>query len=152
MRGPWSLRTFAVAAIVIVTGSGPQLNVMIPPAATALTSAFDVQLAGEPVPMTWFGCEVSTARASAGMLAWPLAFPQVAGGAGGLAGLVFGEALGLAADEPGAGLEPFGAAPGAAGLPLQAETSAIPARAVSHRQRTRSMLRTPPLTLRQMER
>jgi hypothetical protein len=33
------LRTFAVALITIVTGARPQLNVMTPPAATALTTA-----------------------------------------------------------------------------------------------------------------
>jgi hypothetical protein len=40
---------------VIVTGWGPQLKVMMPPLATALTTAADVQLAGVPVPMTWLG-------------------------------------------------------------------------------------------------
>jgi hypothetical protein len=53
---------FAVARIVIVTGFGPQENLMTPPAATADTTARDVQLLGLPVPMTRVGCEVSTAR------------------------------------------------------------------------------------------
>src|ERR1700733_10613999 len=49
------LTTLAVAVITIVTGSGPQLNVMIPPAATARTTAPDVQLEGLPFPITWVG-------------------------------------------------------------------------------------------------
>ena len=60
------LTTFAVSVITMVTGSGPQLNVMIPPSATASTTACDVQLAGVPVPITRSGCEVSTGRASSG--------------------------------------------------------------------------------------
>ena len=69
--GPWSLRTFAVAAIVMVTGAGPHENVMTPPAATAATTAADVHEAGVPSPMTRVGCDVSSAIASAGTLAWP---------------------------------------------------------------------------------
>ena len=38
--------------MVIVTGAGPHLKVITPPAATAFTTAADVQLAGVPVPMT----------------------------------------------------------------------------------------------------
>lgn len=58
----WSVfGTFAVWSIVIVSGFGPQLNLMIPPAATALTTADDVQLAGVPLPTTWFGTDVFTA-------------------------------------------------------------------------------------------
>src|SRR6266567_6922060 len=60
------LRTFAVAVIRMVTGAGPQENAMIPPLATALTTAFDVQLAAVPVPTTLVGCEVLTARAARG--------------------------------------------------------------------------------------
>jgi hypothetical protein len=41
--------------MVIVTGFGPQLNVMTPPAATAATTAAGVQLAGVPEPITWSG-------------------------------------------------------------------------------------------------
>ena len=73
--GPLALRTFAVAAILIVTGAGPQLNVMTPPAATAFTTAAEVQLAGVPVPMVRVGFEVSTARASAGTVALPFGLP-----------------------------------------------------------------------------
>ena len=47
--------TLAVEVITIVTGLGPQLNVMMPPAATSRTTAADVQLAGVPSPITWFG-------------------------------------------------------------------------------------------------
>src|SRR5581483_9680566 len=55
-----ALRSFAVAAIVITTGSGPQEKVITPPAATAATTAAEVQLAGVPLPTTWSGCEVSS--------------------------------------------------------------------------------------------
>jgi hypothetical protein len=49
------LRTLAVAVIVMVTGLGPQENVIMPPAATAATTACDVQLAAVPFPMTRVG-------------------------------------------------------------------------------------------------
>jgi hypothetical protein len=58
-----------------VTGFGPQLKVMTPPFATALTTAAEVQLAGVPLPMTWFGWLVFTARATRGTDAWPFGFP-----------------------------------------------------------------------------
>ena len=58
--------TFAVALILIVTGSGPQANRMIPPAATAATTAAEVQLAGVPRPTTRLGRELSTGRPPAG--------------------------------------------------------------------------------------
>jgi hypothetical protein len=48
--------TFAVAFIVIVTGSGPQAKRMIPPARTAATTAAEVQLAGVPWPTMRSGC------------------------------------------------------------------------------------------------
>jgi hypothetical protein len=70
-----ALRTFAVAAIVIVTGAAPQSNVMIPPLATALTTAAEVQLAGVPVPTVRVGWLVSTARAAAGTAACPARLP-----------------------------------------------------------------------------
>ena len=44
--------TIAVAVILIVTGWLPQLNRRIPPAATARTTAAEVQLAGMPLPIT----------------------------------------------------------------------------------------------------
>src|SRR5450432_1043023 len=47
--------TLAVAVIVMVTGAGPQENVMTPPAATALTTAREVQLAAVPSPTTRAG-------------------------------------------------------------------------------------------------
>ena len=46
------LITLAVEVITMVTGLGPQLNVMMPPAATARTTAADVQPAGRPLPIT----------------------------------------------------------------------------------------------------
>jgi len=49
-----------------LTGSGPQSNVMMPPAATARTTAADVQLAGRPLPITWLECLVSTAWPAGG--------------------------------------------------------------------------------------
>ena len=58
--------TLAVAVIVIVTGFGPQSKVMMPPSATALTTAADVHPAGVPRPITWFGWLVLTARPAAG--------------------------------------------------------------------------------------
>ncbi|MEO3854834.1 hypothetical protein ABGB08_07990 [Acrocarpospora sp. B8E8] len=56
----------AVAVILIVTGRGPQLNLITPPLATAATTALDVQLPGLPFPTIRSGREVFTARASAG--------------------------------------------------------------------------------------
>ena len=70
------LGTLAVAVITIVTGFGPQLNRMIPPSATARTTAADVQLAGVPLPMTWFGWAVLTARPAAGTGKCPLGLPK----------------------------------------------------------------------------
>jgi hypothetical protein len=71
--------------MVIVTGFGPQLKVMMPPLATARTTAAEVQLAGDPLPMTWFGCLVLTARPAAGTVALPDGLPYRAGaGADGL--------------------------------------------------------------------
>src|SRR6185503_1922813 len=83
MRGPCALRTFAVAFIVMVTAAGPQWKAMTPPAATAFTTASEVQLAGVPLPMTRSGCDVSTGRASAGIEARPFGLPGDGGRAGG---------------------------------------------------------------------
>jgi hypothetical protein len=66
MRGPWAFLIFAVDVILMVTGADPQENLMMPPAATADTTALDVQLRGVPLPITRVGWEVSTARAAAG--------------------------------------------------------------------------------------
>ncbi|AGZ42202.1 hypothetical protein AFR_19650 [Actinoplanes friuliensis DSM 7358] len=60
---------------MIVTGAGPQSKVITPPAATALTTAAEVQLAAVPVPMTLSGLLVSTALASAGTEAFPPGLP-----------------------------------------------------------------------------
>jgi hypothetical protein len=59
----------------MVAGSGPQSNVMMPPCATALTTAADVHPDGEPVPILWVGWLVSIARASDGIVAWPDGLP-----------------------------------------------------------------------------
>jgi hypothetical protein len=75
------LTIFAVAAIGMVTGAAPHRKVITPPAATAATTAADVQLAAVPVPITRSGREVSTARGSAGMGA-PGAVTVVASGFG----------------------------------------------------------------------
>src|SRR5277367_6964002 len=69
------LTTLAVAVIVIVTGLGPQSKVMMPPSATACTTAADVQPDGEPSPITWSGWLVSTARPAAGTAAFPSGLP-----------------------------------------------------------------------------
>src|SRR5580692_9455595 len=69
------LTTLAVAVIVILTGLGPQLKVIIPPSATACTTAADVQPAGEPSPITWAGSLASTARPAAGTVACPSGLP-----------------------------------------------------------------------------
>ncbi len=52
--------------MVIVTGLGPQLKVMIPPLATARTTAWEVQLAAVPRPITRVGWAVLTARPAGG--------------------------------------------------------------------------------------
>ncbi|MFL6144163.1 MAG: hypothetical protein ACJ72N_20145 [Labedaea sp.] len=92
------LRTFAVAASEIVTGSGPHEKVITPPAATAATTAAEVQLAALPSPITLVGRAVSTAAASAGTTARPAGLPIGATGAGCLAGW-----LDVAGAEVGAG-------------------------------------------------
>ena len=56
----------------MVTGLDPQLNRMIPPRATAATTASEVQLDGVPDPTSRVGWDVSTACASAGTVAWPV--------------------------------------------------------------------------------
>src|SRR5580693_3265616 len=94
--------TLAVCVMVIVTGAGPQLKVMMPPAATAATTACEVQLAGVPVPMTRLGCAVLTGWAAAGTGAFPAGLP----GAGPVAvvGTAPAGVAGLAgADERGRG-------------------------------------------------
>ena len=70
-------RTLAVAVIVIVTGAGPQSKTMTPPRSTAFTTAAEVQPAGVPFPTVRSGLLVSTARASAGIVARPAGFPAL---------------------------------------------------------------------------
>src|SRR5215470_15071583 len=89
------LRTSAVASIVIVTGRGPQENVITPPAATAATTACEVQPAGVPSPMTWSGWLVLTGRPAGGTDAWPAGLPA----AGSRTGDGDGDGLGLGAGE-----------------------------------------------------
>ena len=74
------LTTLAVRFISIRTGSGPQRNRMIPPLATARTTARDVQLCAVPVPTQRSGCEVSTARAAGGTLTAAAAAAGASGG------------------------------------------------------------------------
>ena len=73
-------------------GRGPQLKVMIPPWATALTTACEVQLPGVPVPTTRSGSEVSTRPAEAGIGECPvgLPLPAAAGGSASVRGLAGG--------------------------------------------------------------
>jgi hypothetical protein len=72
---PLSLNSFAVAVRTIVTGSGPQSNVMMPPWATAATNASPVQLTAVPVPTTVVGDDTSSSCASGGSVACPSAQP-----------------------------------------------------------------------------
>src|SRR5205809_2795833 len=95
-----ALRTFAVAFIVMVTGPDPHEKAMTPPAATALTTASEVQLSGVPEPMTRVGWLVSAAAASAGTIACPSGLPP--GGAG------FGVAAGAAGVGPGGAIPDAG--------------------------------------------
>jgi hypothetical protein len=118
--------------MTMVTGWAPQLNLITPPFATALTTAADVQLAGVPVPTTRVGFDVSTARASAGTAARPVGLPAArrverpAVGAGRVlaftVGLVAGffVAVGGRAEVRGVGATAAGAAPlgPAAGPPV----------------------------------
>jgi hypothetical protein len=80
--------------MVIVTGRGPQEKVITPPAATAATTACEVQLAGVPSPMTWSGWLVLTGCPAGGTSAWPAGLPAAGSRAGD------GDALGLG---PGTG-------------------------------------------------
>jgi hypothetical protein len=80
------LKIFAGRSSVMVTGSGPQENVMTPPFATAAMNASAVQLAAVPLPTTVVGADESSAAASAGTSQCPSGFP-----AGGPSfGFVFG--------------------------------------------------------------
>src|SRR3954469_23011582 len=118
--GPWSLRTLAVAFMVMVTGAGPQSKVITPPAATAATTAAAVQPAGVPLPMTRSGLRASTARASTGTAAWPSGLPGLGSAFGFFDAL--GDGLGLEL-----GLEfgvDEGTAPADVGAPSEGATKA----------------------------
>ncbi|GAB4047172.1 hypothetical protein GCM10028775_05920 [Catellatospora paridis] len=115
---------------------------MTPPAATAATTALDVQLAGVPLPITRVGRDVSTAFASAGTTAWPFGLPTTtaAVGAGdeGAAGAALGAADDGAALAPAATQLPCGAS-GTASDPHPAGSTAITAPATTA---TQERLRT----------
>jgi hypothetical protein len=49
-----------VSVTVMVAGSAPQSNVMVPPTVAAARSASSVQLPGVPSPTTWSGLDVAT--------------------------------------------------------------------------------------------
>ncbi|GAB3187123.1 hypothetical protein GCM10027259_53020 [Micromonospora palomenae] len=114
-----------MAFIRIVTGSGPQSKVMIPPAATARTTASEVQLAGVPVPTVLVGREVSTARASAGTVAPPFGLPARSGEPAVFDG--FGDALLPGPPRPlRAGGPPDGLTVGAVASTVDRATGAAP--------------------------
>jgi anti-sigma regulatory factor (Ser/Thr protein kinase) len=89
--------------MVIVTGAGPQSNVMMPPAATALTTAAEVQLAGVPVPTVRLGRRVSTGRAAAGTAARPAGLPGFGSDVAAVARTADGDALAAADGTAGRG-------------------------------------------------
>ncbi|GIH81111.1 hypothetical protein Plo01_75400 [Planobispora longispora] len=102
----------------MVTGPGPQEKVMTPPAATARTTAREVQLPGVPSPTTRVGREVSTGRASGGTAARPRGFPGP------------GASAAPACDDPSRGepacAEPVdGGAAAAGGWPIHAHAETV---------------------------
>jgi len=93
------LTTFAVAVIVMVTGLGPQEKVISPPAATAATTAWDVQLAAVPFPMTVVGSVASRRTLAGDSLAVPgLAVAGFAVAGFAVAGFTFALAAARAAE------------------------------------------------------
>src|SRR5438046_8061428 len=96
---------------------------MTPPAATAATTAADVQLAGVPSPIMRVGCDVSTAAASGGTAAWPFGLPVAGCGAAGGALL----AAVLAAADGAADADGTGDGPAAAAVRRGAWPQAVPA-------------------------
>jgi hypothetical protein len=117
----------AVAFIVMVTGPGPQEKVMTPPAAIPETTACEVQLAAVPLPITRVGCDVSTARASAGTGAWPAGLPAVSRPAGGAAADLVGLGLGDTVGDPALGAVDRASPPLTAGDGFPAACQADPA-------------------------
>src|SRR5512147_1712118 len=73
--GPLSLKILAGWLKAMVAGLGPQLNVMMPPLATAATKSAPEQLSGVPLPMTVVGDDTSSSEASAGMAHLPSGLP-----------------------------------------------------------------------------
>ncbi len=69
------LNTFAGSVRIIVTGSLPQLNVIIPPLATASVKAFAEQLSFVPPPTICVGFETSFNWPSFGIAHLPSGFP-----------------------------------------------------------------------------
>src|SRR5215469_6911360 len=123
------LDTRAVAVIKIVTGFLPQSNLMIPPLKTARTTAADVQLAGLPSPITWFGWLVLTALPAGGTGKCPWGLPKRGGAAGrSTAGRALAAALASAA-AVGALWAPGAIAPARPPIPAKA-ASKIPKRRV----------------------
>src|ERR1700729_3892534 len=138
--------TLAVACMVIVTGRGPQENVMMPPSATAATTAAEVQLAAVPSPITWAGCEASAGCPAAGTGACPDGLPgsgRLRGGAG-RAGVWVGRGDGLGEAEVFGG--PLGRArPVLAAVALPGPVpQAAAARAVAVRAHAASNVPKPP--------
>src|SRR5690242_17064299 len=75
MSGPVSLKILAGRSSVIVTGSGPQSNVITPPAATAAMTASPVQLAAVPSPTTVRGLATSASAPAGGTAHIPSGLP-----------------------------------------------------------------------------
>src|SRR3954454_12810617 len=87
------LRILRVWLRVIVTGFAPQLNVTTPPAATADTTAAEVQLAAVPLPTTWSGLLTSSRPMPDGTATVPEVLP-------GLNVLAFGVVNVVSAETP----------------------------------------------------
>jgi hypothetical protein len=116
----------AVVFMVIVTGAGPQLKVITPPAATAATTAADVQLAGVPLPTTRSGRLVSTACAAGGTVASPSGLPGLGRACGRFDadGLGVGDKRGVGGGETDADTEADGEADTGAGDDVDTEAGA----------------------------
>src|SRR5690606_19549315 len=87
--------TFAGLSITIVTGSGPQSKTILPPWATASTTASQSQLSGVPSPITTSGLETSLVAAAAGIGESPSGLPAAGPSSG------FSKGLGTSTMGPG---------------------------------------------------